>query len=165
MKKCTSCSADLKEDDIFCGACGEEQNLFVEKVLPQKVSSTSKDFITVLCILTLVGSFFGMFRGLFYQFVADAANNDTYYRGLIFFVLNVGTAAGAIMMLNRSKIGLYIFTGFQILYLIMVMVTSLVYFGEEDESVFAFMLAMIFFLPSLAFLILYWLPQNKLALK
>lgn len=163
MKSCINCSVVLKDDDIFCGSCGEEQNLFLEKSQP--IRNKAKDFITVLCILTLVGSFFGMFRGLFYQFVADAGNNDTYYRGLIFFIANLGTMAGAIMMLNRSKIGLYIFTGFQSLYLIMVIITSLVYFEDEESAVLSFMLAMIFFLPSLAFLIMYWLPQNKFALK
>lgn len=165
MKKCISCSVDLKDDDIFCGTCGEEQGLFVDETSPKKIVSRSKDFIVVLCILTLVGSFFGMFRGLFYQLIAGEANNDEYYRGLIFFITNLGTIVGAILMLNKSKIGLYIFSGFQVLYLIMVLLTSLVYFDDDVSAILAFMLAMIFFLPSLAFLIMYWLPQNRSVLK
>ncbi len=169
MNYCSSCGNKLDKNAIFCSSCGEEivaaeADLFEDKPRVNTVKKESNDFITILCILTLVGSALGVFRGLFYQAVAhDFGGNLGYHRGWMFAVANLGTIAGAIIMMNKSKVGLVLYTVFQVAYLALVVFTSFIYV-EEDLAAFSMLISMFFLIPSIAFLIMYWLPQNRDAL-
>lgn len=168
MAQCDYCNQPIPKSAKFCNHCGEEQ---INSLLDEEIKNEPKNrvvsnngFLTVLCILTLVGSVFGVFRGVFYQAVSEEFGNGGYARGWIYALLNIGTIAAAIIMLNKSKIGLYVYSVFQVLYLGFVIFTAL-YYTEDDMYLFAILVAMLFFIPSLAFLIMYWLPQNVKSMK
>ena len=128
-------------------------------------SVEGKMFLTILCILTIVGSVMGMMRGWFYQLVAEAASSlddeggEQYVRGWYYVLLDLGTLFGAIAMLNRARLGLFLYTACQAVYLFMILQLA-VPAGAPGLT-----LASPFLVPSLAMLILYWLPVNTRLLK
>lgn len=65
-------------------------------------------FLTVLCILTFVGSLWGILSSLFNQ--DEALNNYAAYYYWVLIILNLMTAYGAFQMLKLKKTGLYIWT-------------------------------------------------------
>jgi uncharacterized membrane protein len=162
MKYCAQCGEEFKAQTNFCPSCGLKVASDATDLLDNHGSTTPSNkggsaFLITLCILTLVGSFIGVLRGLFYQAVATAPNGNTeYYRGFLFVLVNLGTIAGAIVLLNKKYIGLYLYSSFQVLYLILILWTTSVYIGNQHTDMLALTISMFFFLPSLAFLIMYW---------
>ncbi|MFZ9029019.1 MAG: hypothetical protein ACO2Z9_08385, partial [Crocinitomicaceae bacterium] len=77
-------------------------------------------------------------------------------RGLLFVMVNIGTIIGAIVMLSRKLTGLYVYSVFQVLYLLVIVWATLSHLGGVQTDIFAVTIAAVFFLPSLAFLIMYW---------
>ena len=66
-------------------------------------------------------------------------------------------------MLLRQKRGLYIYTGSQVVYIVVVIFASFVYESAdyfEGAETFAWSLALFFLLPSILFLLLYWMKVN-----
>lgn len=118
--------------------------------------------LTTLCIFTILGSIFGILRGLLYDLVADVAHASAYWRGWAMVVLGCGTLLGAIMMMSRSAAGWYLYSVCQVLYLGLVAYTMVHYLPEGGA--FTLLVGAVFFLPSLVFLVLYWLPATRRAL-
>lgn len=148
----------------------ESQNTTSSDPLEQRVASLEGKntyiLILTLCIFTILGSVFGMFRGIFYMGVAEVAQNEIYQRGVGYIVLNAGTLTGAIIMLCRSMAGLYLYTISQSLYIVLVLYTTYVTYGKESiVGFFAFFIGPMFWLPSLAFLIVYWVTSARKCLK
>lgn len=67
-------------------------------------------FLTVLCILTFIGSGLGAIM----QFVGDGAQYMPMWYKLLIVALNAGTGYGAWMMWNLQRTGLMIYTVSQI---------------------------------------------------
>lgn len=146
MKNCINCNQEITEETNFCDFCGVDQTT--------KRNASNSTFITVLCVLTIVGSVFTMWRGLLYEAVAGVADNDEFIRGWIYIISSVGTFSGAIFMLNKKINGLYIYTFSQVIYLITVVYATIIY--VDDFGGFALIISSMFFVPSVGFLIAYW---------
>ena len=127
-------------------------------------SQSGTAMLVTISVLTIIGSIFGILRGLFYEAVADFADSShSYWRGWAYALLNLGTLVGAIVMLQRSVAGLYVYTICQVLYLVLIAYTTVIY--SSDGGIFALLLGATFFLPSLVFLVLYLLPGTRRALR
>ena len=146
----------------------ESQNTTSSDPLEQRVASlegkNTSSGLLVLCILTIIGSVFGILRVFLYEIGAIVAGNETYVRGLLYVLFHTGTLAGAIIMLCRSMVGLYVYSISQILYIVLVLYTIYgTYDGKEEAG--AIIIGAMFWLPSLVFLILYWTLPIKKCLK
>ncbi|MCT4580534.1 MAG: hypothetical protein N4A35_03880 [Flavobacteriales bacterium] len=126
----------------------------------------SSTLLYTLCILTIVGSIFTMARAFLYEIVSMIDNNSDYYRGWIYGLTSVGTLIGAVLMIQKLLIGLYVYSIAQVLYIITVILAVYSYqyaFGPHDNnSIFiATTIALIFLIPSIIFLVLYWTNMIK----
>jgi len=149
MKSCVACNAEIEAGFNFCKICGTKQNS------PQNdLIKSNTMFLVILCILTIIGSLFGIARGWIYELVSTVGNDD-YFRGWIYILANIGTLAGAIMMLIRKKSGLYLYTVSQSVYILTVIYATIIYESSDFEG-FAIVFSMLFLVPSIVFLVLYW---------
>jgi len=167
MTNCKRCNGQMDEETNFCPICGEDQRA---NIVNQQKSNAS--FLIVLCVLTIIGSVFTIGRAYLYEMVSMMDEHSNYIRGWIYAGSAVGTLAGAIMMMQRKLNGLYIYSAFQGIYIITVLVASFSYsdaFGSHgkgnEASLLASGIAMFFLLPSILFLILYWTNMIKKHLK
>ncbi len=162
MKTCYHCKQEIDERSEFCNFCGAAQyaqqpppptyqnpHYGGHGQQPRRVGS----FLMTICIITIVGSALTFFRGMFYQAVSDLAHNSDYIRGILYAITSIGTGVAAGLMLNRKMVGLYIYTVCQVIYLFAVVWAITVY---GNSSGFNIVIGALFFLPSLAFLIMYW---------
>lgn len=164
MTNCKRCNQQMDGETNFCPTCGEDQR--TNNIIQQKSNAT---FLIVLCVLTIIGSVFTIGRAYLYEMVSMMGGESNYIRGWIYAGSSIGTLAGAIMMIQRKLNGLYIYSTFQGIYIITVLVASLSYsdaFGSFDRSgnaasLLASGIAMFFLLPSILFLILYWTNMIK----
>lgn len=127
----------------------------------QKVEITEQkkrpQLLSILCILTFIGSGFGVFGFLMVtiNFEATIAALKVLYAEmpeasfmleaprdffLVSFLLSAFSLLGAIMMWNLRKIGFHIYTSSQLVYLIV----PLIYFGGETNPLFNIMLTALF---------------------
>ena len=88
-------------------------------------------FLTVLCILTFIGSGWGVLGSIFNFFTADVINGDLYMEtynsmvgdiesdpyGLTQSIVDHISLLGAILMFNLRRIGFFLYTAAQILML------------------------------------------------
>jgi hypothetical protein len=154
MKSCIACNAEIEEEFNFCKICGSNQN-----VQPNDLIKGNTTFLTILCILTIGGSLFGMARGWIYEIVSTVGN-DGYFRGWIYIITNIGTLVGAIIMLMRKKNGLHLYTVSQSIYILTVIYTTMVYESSSYFGGYAIAISTLFLVPSILFLILYWQNIN-----
>ncbi len=124
----------------------------------------SSNFITTLCIFSVIGSIFGLLRGMFYEGVSSLFEDqlgepDSFWRGWTYIGLNAGTLIGAIMMFGRLALGRYIYTGFQIVYILMVGYSII--WSDDYFLITAWIIGATFALPSLIFVYLFWLPRTR----
>lgn len=155
----------MDEETNFCPTCGEDQRA---NNLNQQSSNSS--FLIVLCALTIIGSVFTFGRAYLYEMVSMMSENNNYFRGWIYAGSAIGTLVGAIMMIQRKLKGLYVYSAFQGIYIITVLVATFSYSNAFDgfkgdngneASLLASGIAMFFLLPSILFLILYWTNMIK----
>ena len=79
-----------------------------------------------------------------------------------YIATSLGTLVAAIIMLNKRIIGLYIYTASQIVYILTVIGASLSYDEVfKGSNAIASGISSLFLVPSIAFLILYWLNMNR----
>ena len=161
MINCKRCNQQMDEETNFCPTCGEDQR--VAQTNQQKSNAT---FLIVLCVLTIIGSIFTIGRAYLYEMVSMMGGSSNYIRGWIYAGTAIGTLVGAVMMIQKKLKGLYIYSAFQIIYLITVIIASFSYgddFGShgKEATLLASGIAMFFLLPSALFLILYWTKMVK----
>ncbi len=160
MQNCIRCAAPLEEATNFCPRCGTDQRYGYR----EKESST---LLTVLCILTIIGSVFQIVRGMLYELVATADNNNEYIRGWIYAITGVATIIGSILMLQKQLNGLYVYTAGQAIYLLTCFWATSVYMNDPDlggEGI-VFAIAAMFVVPAIIFLIIFWTDGCKRVLK
>jgi len=153
----------MDEGTNYCPTCGEDQSAY--DVNRQKSNAS---FLIVLCVLTIIGSVFTIGRAYLYEMVSMMDGHNNYIRGWIYAGSAIGTLVGAVMMIQRKLNGLYLYSAFQGVYIITVLLASFSYsnvfdrFGGSNEaSLLASGIAMFFLLPSILFLILYWTNMIK----
>ncbi|MDA3894097.1 MAG: hypothetical protein PF517_20755 [Salinivirgaceae bacterium] len=93
----------------------QENNYFQKEEKPQ--------FLTVLCILTFIGSGFGLIAGTVFIFAYDwilefvkngpmaGEFNLTRIDLIIGLVISAGSLVGALLMINLKRIGFFIYAG------------------------------------------------------
>ena len=134
MTNCKRCNQQMDEEINFCPTCGEDKRgNFVSQQQHQK----SKPFFLIfLCVLTIIGSVFTIGRAYLYEMVSMMDGHSNYFRGWIYAGSAIGTLIGAIMMTQRKLKGLYVYSVFQVIYIITVIIASFSYgdaFGAENE--------------------------------
>ena len=148
MIKCIRCSNPIENTLNFCPTCGEDQ---------RGKSTSNATFLIVLCTFTIIGSVFTMGRAFFYEMISVLDESHTYLRGWVYFGSAIGTIVGAIMMIQKKMRGLYIYSIFQIIYILTVITASFSYGGPgEAKFLIATGISMFFIVPSILFLVLYW---------
>lgn len=85
-------------------------------------------FLTVLCILTFIGSGWGAISALAMQ-DAGVSNYAGYYYWVV-LILNLGTLYGALQMWKMKKMGLYIWTACELIGVILMWVVIKGYLGS-----------------------------------
>ncbi|MBA2613929.1 MAG: hypothetical protein H0U95_18345 [Bacteroidetes bacterium] len=116
--------------------------------------------VLVLCILTIIGSVFGLIRCLLYEVVADFSNNTDYWRGYAFIICHLSTLTAAIIMLTRKVIGFWIYLASQIIYIGLIIYTlysysNFHYGASSDAQALSYVFTLIFSIPSVIMLVLY----------
>lgn len=122
----------------------QEKVVFVER-------AGAPTLLIILVIFTIIGSLFSMGKSLLYETVSSyfGAGDFMYY---IYVATCVGTMIGAIMMLSKKKLGLYIYSISQVLF-ILLFILSRIPSETEDYSTSWTVLVV---LPAVIFLFLYW---------
>ncbi|TNE53382.1 MAG: hypothetical protein EP338_12675 [Bacteroidetes bacterium] len=85
-------------------------------------------FLTVLCILTWIGSAWGIISSLFIQDPGLKEYAGYYY--WVMLALNLGTLFGALQMWKLSKMGLYIWTACEVIAVVLMWVVVKGYLGH-----------------------------------
>lgn len=156
---CKKCGNQLSDSDKFCYSCGQPTS----PPQSQAPQSGNTSMLTILCIMSILGSLFTIGRGMLYELIAEIDGGD-YVRGFTYALTSVGTTIGAVMMLGKSLKGLYVYTVCQSIYLLTVIIATSshmsgkLFRGEEEWAIF---IASIFFVPSALFLWVYWSPGVK----
>ncbi len=148
MTNCKKCNQIIPEDANFCASCGAG---FRGKNATDRNGASS--FLKALCILTIMGSLFTIGRALLYEMFSELDHTSDYIRGWIYAGTAIGTIIGAVLMMQQKLNGLYMYTVFQVIYIITVLVAV---FSYGEFSNVAFIVALFFLIPSITFLILYW---------
>lgn len=114
-------------------------------------------FLTVLCILTFIGSAWGAIG----NFVSDGSQYVPMWYKLAILACNLATGYGAFQMWNLKKQGLMIYTGGEVLAIIM---PFILIYGILPSAIADLMGAfmMIGALFPIAFLIMYWVNAKHL---
>jgi hypothetical protein len=145
MKKCKNCNQELSKELNLCPSCGAEQ------------SANMESWLILLCVLTIIGSVFTIGRALLYELVSSMSHGSDYSRGWTYAGSAIGTIIGAILMLKKKLIGLYTYSFFQIIYIITVIIATFSHSNTSGAtSDWVFGISMLFLIPSIIFLILYW---------
>ncbi|MBO0321232.1 hypothetical protein J0X14_02910 [Muricauda sp. CAU 1633] len=132
-------------------------------MINQKNNAT---LLVSLCILTIIGSIFTMARAYFYEMASMIEGNNYYVGDWVYADSAIGTLMGAFFMIQRKRIGLYIYTLFQSVYISRVLITTLMFknfINGSDKITYGF--ATFFLIPSIIFLILYWTKPIRSQLK
>ena len=164
MKYCSKCGEQLDEANKYCPGCGAAQNK--EESEPHLRDQKLPAIVITLAILTLLGSAFGIIRGMFYQtfaslFESTSLYNEGYARGYILVFLNLGTLIAAILMLNLKRMGYYLYLLFQSAYLVFTFYILLIYSSADTLSIndgfnpIILLLGSVFWLPSSIMILLY----------
>lgn len=159
MKYCINCGESIEPTVQFCPHCGTNQ------ITPSPDIKASRALLITLCILTLIGSVFTILRATIYLMIASEESWELMtVRGLLYLLTSIGTIIGAVQMLNRKLMGLYIYSVSQGIYLLTVFFALSYYLNEIGDALgdqFAVVVAMFFIVPSVTILVLYWTPMAK----
>jgi hypothetical protein len=163
MKYCTNCGESIDTTVQFCPHCGYDQI----STVPNKRASSA--ILNTLCVLTLIGSVFTILRALIYLTIASGSSKELMMiRGSLYLLSSIGTIIGAVIMLNKKILGLYVYTVSQVIYLITIFFALSYYVSEIGDFLgeeFAILVAMFFVVPSVAILAMYWTQLAKQHLK
>ena len=114
-------------------------------------------FLTVLCILTWVGSGLGIIGA----FTGDSASASPLWYQMILLVANILTAYGAYAMWNLQKTGLYVYTAGEVIALILPFILIYAILPSFAANLMGSMMIVYAIFP-IAFLIMYWLNAKHL---
>jgi len=151
MKECFKCNQLIKKNLNFCSNCGHNQL--------QTTLNKNSSILIVLGILTIIGSLFTIARAYFYEIISLFDTEHYYYRGYIYAGTSIGTIIGAIIIMQKKKYGLYIYSACQVIYIITVIYATFLYKDDDffkDSNELAITIALFFLIPSIIFLVLYW---------
>ncbi len=170
MKNCVKCQKEIGVQDTYCQYCGSHQlrdELMdrldrVENSINNTVKKENTGLLVALGVISIIGSIFGIGRGLLYEAVSSLDPDSEYVRGYIYVYANLGSLIGVIMLLSKKIWGLYIYTFSQVVYIVTVLWAAMSY---EVGSSFAVAFSSFFLIPSVVFVFLFWTKdiKNKLS--
>ena len=107
--------------------------------------------LTILVVFTIIGSLFSMGKSLLYDAVLSyfGAGDFLYY---VYVATCVGTIFGAVMMLSKKKMGLYIYSVSQAVFILLFILSRIPSEGVYYSASYTMLVA----LPAAIFLALYW---------
>ena len=170
MKNCVKCQKEIGGQDAYCQYCGSHQLRYelmdrldrVENSINNTVKKENTGLLVTLSVISIIGSIFGIGRGLLYEAVSSLDADSEYIRGYIYVYANLGSLIGVIMLLSKKIWGLYIYSVSQVVYIVTVISAAMSY---EVGSAFAVAFSSFFLIPSVVFVFLFWTKdiKNKLS--
>lgn len=160
MKQCIRCSNMLAENATYCNVCNSPQTEGFEQFeIKEKPNSV---FLIILCSLTIIGSLISLISLPFSMNASEQLGiefSTSVMIGSAF--LAVLSLAGAILMLLKKIIGLYIYTASAVGSIVMSVYSAFtVIVPNMPTGVNYISMAFgIFF--TVLFVVLYWLPINR----
>lgn len=138
-------------------------------MIEQHEIKKSSSTLIALCILTLLGSFFILFKGIITFLILADSNSTRTESGIAFvnavyfleFISCIGSIVGAILMLNRKKIGLLIYQVSSVLYIALTAAFAIFCFFSIIGILIG-ILQFFYLAPSILFLLLYTKQAKKL---
>ncbi|MEM6685535.1 MAG: hypothetical protein AAF617_07030 [Bacteroidota bacterium] len=112
--------------------------------------------LTILVIFTIIGSLFSMGKSLLYDTVLSyfGQGDFLYY---VYVATCVGTMIGAVMMLSKKKMGLYLYSVSQIVFILLFILSRIPSPGVYYSTSYTILVT----LPAFIFLVLYWSKSIK----
>lgn len=170
MKPCIRCTAPLEDAATLCPNCGTNQNpaLFSKDYKYKRMRQKEDDtFLIVLCALTIAGALFGSVS----FFVGSKLFDDMYGNNVAIVVaisvlVNVGKLTGAVLMLLKKRLGLYIYTATALLAIVYTVLAKYLIVNQVATNVpqmpglqiISTIFAVVF---QVVFVVLYWLKVNR----
>lgn len=170
MKSCIRCTAPLEDVATLCPACGTNQNpaLFSKDYKYKRMRRKEDDtFLIVLCALTIVGTIFGTVT----FFVGSQMFNKIYGENVaivyaVSILVNAGKLTGAVLMLLKKRLGLYIYTIIALLGILYSVFAKYLIVGQivpdapqiPSLQIISTIFSIVF---QLVFVVLYWLKVNR----
>ena len=156
MKNCPVCNNPLSDTATYCPVCTAEQT----PVSPEKETDYNSIFLKVLCILTIIGSSFGLISIPVSLSLTEDYPAEKLPEAIIglTMVLSLIKIAAAVMMLKKKLLGLHIYTGAavvalgQALYMII---------AANETNITGLLSGVLDIGVIIVFLIMYWLPVNR----
>lgn len=119
----------MDENWYYIRPCNSKLNIMSETLDNVNMETAKRPtFLTVLCILTFIGSAWGIISALAMQDPGISAYASYYY--WVMLVLNLGTLFGAIMMWKMKKSGLYLWTLCEVAGVVLMWVVMKGYIGS-----------------------------------
>lgn len=148
----------------FCPECGTNQGVKVVYV-----DRNDKPVgLIVLCVLTICGSLFTIGRAIIYELFAAITEDDGIAtRAFIYILTSAGTIIGAVLMIARKLIGLYVYTASQVIYIITLVVGIYIhnsgtsFIPNNGLAQMSGIMIFYFGLPAIIFLVVYWLKDIR----
>lgn len=161
--KCTQCNNLLIADDNYCYKCDTTQtgvfDEFELKVKPKIL------FLKILCILTIIGAVLGIVSVPLTFIILDMNIDFVHFFDIVFIIgmtIALTKLTGAIFMLRRKRIGLYIYTGAAVASIIASIYTAVTL--PSTVSIYGILGSVFGLFFVFLFLIMFWLPVNRKAL-
>lgn len=158
----------LTDDATYCHVCNTKQSEGFEAF--ETMVKPKDTFLKVLCILTIIVMGFNLL-GLPFSIVALSGIGLEYSVWLIVLgaLFSATKLTGAILMLKKKLIGLYIYTVVAILSIGLYLYTNLTInipnltsnLPEGPSLIISYVSMGVKIMFSITFIILYWLPVNR----
>jgi hypothetical protein len=157
MKNCLSCGNMLSDEAAYCHFCNTHQTSGFEEFEPKPAQSDI--FLKVLCWLTIIGASIDLV-GIPFALASVSQYNIEVPKIMIGLTLfaSCSKLAGAVFMLRKRLVGLYIYTGAAALNIFHWIYVS----GDlASKDIYQVVGEIIGFSILILFAVMYWLPVNK----
>lgn len=160
MKFCKHCGDMLTVDPNFCYSCNATQTEGFNEFETTKSSDT---FLKVLCTLTIIGASFSLIVLPFTMMLSEQSGIEvSVFTIILGFVIALAKLTGAIFMLKKKYLGLHIYTAAAVGSILSSIYSSIMM--PETMGVNSNVTIMTTLLGALivvAFIVMYWLPENR----
>jgi hypothetical protein len=132
-------------------------------MIEYNTTKQSSPTLIVLCILTIIGNFLIILKGLLGYYILEGSNGDRSSGVIAFinviylleFLSCIGAIVGAILMMSRKKVGLLVYQISSILYIILTAAFAFFCFLIIYIGTLIGLLQIFFLIISILFLVLY----------
>jgi len=129
-----------------------------ETIDTAETTTTRPMFLTVLCILTFIGSAYGIYS----NFMGDGAKYMEMWYKIVLLLCNLATAYGAFLMWNLKRQGLLIWTAGEVIGLVIPFIYIYAILPSNIASFFGSIFLIVSIFP-VAFIVMYWANAKHLS--